>query len=124
MGRPKLTVHRDSHKRGPYTRKDKVKVRGAKVKGSTFKIKDRGAPGRTPKSQQFFHPKVHTGWKADMPMAERRRLVWKAHKGDLLASARSMQALSNVQREINPDVAVKARSDAVYFFRLHKKSKK
>ena len=105
--RAKLIVHRDSHKR-----------KSVKVKGSTFEIKDRGKLGRTPKSQQFFRPKVHTGWKADMPASKRRGLVLKAHKREFLASARSMQALSNIQHRINPDVAAKAKADADYFLSL------
>lgn len=122
MGRPKLTVHKDPHKRKPYTRKDGTKVKGAKVKGSTFKIKDRGKPGRTPKSQQFYHPKVHMGWKKTQSATERRRLALKAHKGDKLATARALLALSNV----TTDALTKERAgaDAMYFFNLHNKSKK
>src|SRR4030042_3173740 len=77
-------------RRKGYTRKD-----GVRVKASTFKIKDRGHKGRTPKSRQFFHPNVHTGWRKYMAAQVRRCLVLKAHKGDYLASARSMQALAN-----------------------------
>jgi hypothetical protein len=120
----KLTIHREAHKRKPYKRKSGVKVKGAEVKGSTFEIKDRGKPGRTPKSERFFHPKVHTGWEAGMPAEKRRRLVKKAHEGDLLASGRSMVALANVQHRINPDVAQKARADADYFFRELARRKK
>lgn len=114
---PKLRV-----KRKAYTAiRDGKKVKVSKSK--SFLIKDRGAKGRTPESEKFFEPKVHTGWQADMPAEERRRKVLRAHKSDALAAARSMQALSNVQHRINPDTAQKAKSDADYFFALNRKKK-
>jgi hypothetical protein len=109
----KLRVKRKAHKRN-----------GTKIPASTFLIKDRGKKGRTPEEDRFFQPEVHTGWKAGMSAEKRRRLVKKAHKSDLLAAGRSMQALANVQHRINPDVAKKAKSDADYFYRLHAKRKK
>jgi hypothetical protein len=49
----KLTVHRKGHTRKAFTAKrssgKKVKVAKARVKPSTFKISDRGKPGRGPK---------------------------------------------------------------------------
>jgi hypothetical protein len=119
----KLRVRRKAYKRKPYTRKGGVRVEGAKVPATTFSIKDRGKPGRTPEEERFFDPQVHTGWKADMPAGKRRNLVRRAHKGDILASARAMQALANVQHRINPDVARKAKADADYFFRLNDKKR-
>jgi hypothetical protein len=118
--RRKLKVRRKGYRRGAYTRKGGVRVKESKVSGSSFSIRDRGKPGRTPKSQRFFHPKRHTGWRADMPAERRRSLVKSAHGGNLLSSARSMQALANVQRRINPSVSAKAKSDADYFFRLNR----
>lgn len=120
----KLRVRRKSYIRKAYTRKDGTRVKASRVPSSSFRIKDRGKKGRTPKSGQFYHPKVKTGWEAGMPMEERRRKVLGAHKGDALASGRGMIALSNVQHRINPDVAKKARSDADYFFRMHQKKGK
>lgn len=117
-----LTVKRKSYKRKGYTRKGGVHVKSASVPSSTFKIKDRGKQGRTPKSQQFYHPKVKTGWEADMPMEKRRRLALRGHKGNKLATARGLLALSNVQKRINPEVSRKARSDADYFFSKHNKT--
>lgn len=105
------------------TRKAYIRKDGTRVKGTTFKIKDRGAKGRTPKAERWYEPGVETGWKADMPMAKRRRLALRAHKGDELATARSLLALSNVQKRINPVVSRKARSDADYFFARHKRGK-
>ena len=102
-------------------RKAYIRKGGTKVKATSFKIKDRGAPGRTPKSKQFYHPKVHSGWSKDMPMAERRRLALRAHKGNYLSAARSLQALSNVTTD--KTTKQKAAADAKYFFNLNKSKK-
>jgi len=48
----KLTIRRKGHTRKAFTAKragKKVKVTKARVKPSTFKIRDRGKPGRGPK---------------------------------------------------------------------------
>src|SRR5215218_2055111 len=48
----KLTIHRKGHTRKAFTAKragKKVKVTKARVKPSTFKIRDRGKPGSGPK---------------------------------------------------------------------------
>jgi hypothetical protein len=45
-----LRVSRPGYYRKPYTRSDGTRVAGAHVKGSTFKVKDRGMPGRGPKT--------------------------------------------------------------------------
>lgn len=105
---PQLTVTRKG-----YTRKD-----GTRVKAATFKIKDRGEPGRTPKAEQWFEPGVKTGWEKGQPESVRRAKVLKAHKGDELASARSMQALSNITTD--RETASKAGRDAKYFYRQHR----
>ena len=101
---PTITIHRKG-----YTRKD-----GVRVKASTFQVKDKGARGRTPKSERWYAPKVHSGWEKGMPLTKRRGLVLRAHKGDVLASARAMQALAN----ITTDTATRraAQSDAKYFY--------
>ena len=112
----KLRINRKAH-----TRKGCASTKTIRVPRTTFLIKDRGAKGRTPEEDRFFEPKVRMGWKADMPAGKRRRLAKKAHKGDLLATGRSMIALANVQHRINPSVAAKAKADANYFFRLYAK---
>jgi len=108
----KLTVRRKS-----YTRKD-----GTRVKSATFEIKDRGARGRTPKKKRWFEPGEPLGWVADDPMDKRRRIALRHRGGDYLATARALLALANVQKRINPAVSRKARADANYFFRMHKKT--
>jgi hypothetical protein len=109
-----LTVKRKPYKRKAYTRKGGIHVKAAKVPSASFKVKDRGKKGRTPKAQRFYHPKVKTGWEKGMPAEKRRRLVLRAHKGDKLATARGMQALANVTTDRPTRVA--ARADAKYFF--------
>ena len=46
MGR-KITVHRKAYTRKAYTRKDGTRVKETRVPATAFRIKDRGAPGRT-----------------------------------------------------------------------------
>lgn len=65
---------------------------------------------------------VHTGWKKDDPAEVRRRRQLLSHKNDLLATARSLQGLSNVTWE--PETKAKAKADAQYFYSLHRRYKK
>jgi hypothetical protein len=102
---PKLLIKRKS-----YTRKD-----GTRVKAATFKVADKGAPGRTPKSERWYSPKVRTGWSKNLSPQVRRTRVLRTHKGDVLAAARSMLALSNVTNDL--DTRHKSAVDAKYFFK-------
>ncbi len=100
-----------------------AKIRVTQIRNGkrvTFLTEDKGKPGKTPKREQFFEKGVTTGWMKDMPMDKRRRLVLKAHKGDKLSSARSMQSLANVTTDRETKRA--ARADAVFFFGEHKSS--
>jgi hypothetical protein len=101
-------------KRKAYKHKD-----GSMIKATTFKIKDKGKKGRTPKSERFFHPKVHTGWKKGMALSTRRSKVLKAHGNSFLAAARAMQSLANVTTDAATRLA--ARADALYFFKWNRK---
>ena len=93
-----------------------------KGKPVTFLTPDKGKSGKTPKDEQWYEPsEVESGWKKDLPEGERRRLVLKAHKGDELSSARSLQAKANVTTD--RETKQKARADALYFFRRHRKRK-
>jgi hypothetical protein len=68
---------------------------------------------------KWFHPKKDkTGWHKDLPAEKRRELVLKAHKGDFLAAAYSMQSLANVTTDKTTREA--AHADASYFFEKHK----
>lgn len=109
MVRKKLTVRREG-----YHRKD-----GTYVPPTTYKVEDRGKPGRTPKSKKWYKPTTTMNWSKDMPVAERRRNALRAHGGDALATARALQALSNVTTD--RETKREAEKDAKYFFDLHKK---
>lgn len=113
-----LTVKRKGHTRRAYLREDGTRVKFTKVSPSTFKIEDRGQPGRTPEDKRWFNPQVDTGWEKTQPEAERRVNVLTAHGGDELASGRAMQALANVTTDRETKRA--ARDDAKYFYRIHK----
>jgi len=54
-----------------------------------------------------------------MPLKKRRALVLKAHRGNVLASARAMQALANVT--IDKVTGKAAKADANYFYKLHRR---
>jgi len=70
---------------------------------------------RKPKSKRkWFRASTKTGWRKDMSMAERRRLVLRSHGGSSLSAAQGMQALANVTQD--PETKRKAKADAQYFF--------
>ena len=72
--------------------------------------------------EKFFHPKVHTGWHKNDNIWTRRKKALRAHKGDLLAAARALQALANVT--VDTSTAREAALDARYFYRMNRKQKK
>ena len=96
------------------TRKSYVRSDGTRVKGTTYYTQDKGAPGKTPESKKFYHPKVEMHWSKDRPPKVRRANALKAHKGDKLATARALQALANVTTDA--ETARPAKTDADYFF--------
>ena len=93
-----------------------------KGKRITFLTKDKGKPGKTPKGERWFEPGIETGWEKDQPESERRAKILDAHKGDELASARAMQALSNVTTDRKTKRLTRA--DALHFYRLHQGKQK
>lgn len=72
--------------------------------------------------EQWYHPTTHSGWHKTDSIEIRRKKALKAHGGDLLATARSLTALSNVTKDAQ--TRIKAQSDAKHFYTLHKKTKK
>lgn len=77
---------------------------------------------KTSKKKRWYAPKVHSGWEKSQPAKVRRKVLLKAHKGNLLSAARSKQALANVtQDEETRELAL---ADAKFFFEEHRKSKK
>src|SRR4030042_5999690 len=78
------------------TRKSYVRKDGTVVKGTTYYTEDKGKPGKTPESEKWYEHNVEMNWHKDEPAKVRRANALKAHKGDELATARALQALSNV----------------------------
>jgi len=89
-----------------------------KGKRVTFLTPDKGKPGKTPKAKQWYEPGIETGWEKEQPPNTRRAKVLRAHKGDELSSAQSLQALANVTTD--RETEKRARADAKHLFRLHK----
>jgi hypothetical protein len=99
--------------RKSYTRKD-----GTVVKGTTYFTEDKGKPGKTPESEKFYNPKVKMGWHKNLPADIRRSNALEAHGGDMLATARALQELSNVTTDAETKQLTKIYAD--YFFSKHK----
>lgn len=74
-----------------------------------------------PKRERWYNPTTEMGWRKDQKAGVRRRKALSAHGGDKLATARALQALANVTTDKTTKKL--ARSDALYFFTLHKKGK-
>ena len=124
----KLLVHRKAYTRRAYTRKDGVHVKESRVPASTFKVKDMGAPGRTPESRQWAKFETVTGWrKTQAPIERRRRLLGSTNGRSSMhdryvEAGRMINQLANVTTD--GPTELKARADANYFFRLAKKTGK
>lgn len=75
-----------------------------------------------PQKEKWFKPKIPMGWHKDDKPRTRRINALKAHKGNVLSTARALNALANV----TTDKTVKhlARLDAQYFFARYEKEKK
>ena len=99
------------------TRKAYVRKDGTVVKGASYYTKDKGKPGKTPKSEKWYQHNVEMNWHKDEPAKVRRANALKAHKGDELATARALQALSNVTTD--PETSKLAKTDADCFFARH-----
>ncbi len=110
-----ITIRRIGYKRRGYTREDGTMVASARVPSVTFKTEDKGAPGRTPNEDRWYHPKVKMNWHKADTAETRRRNALKAHQGDVLATARALVALSNVTTD-RPTEQL-ARTDARVLFK-------
>jgi hypothetical protein len=99
------------------TRKSYVRKDGMQVKATTYFTEDKGKPGKTPESQKFFHPDVKMNWHKDLSADVRRANALEAHGGDVLATARALQELSNVTTDTETKRLAKV--DADYFFSKH-----
>lgn len=105
-----LIIRRKGYRRSSYRRKDRTTVKGAYVPPATFKIKDRGAPGRTPKKKRWFRPRGKLdGWKADAPPAARRRALKRSvRRSGWTTTQRRLLALHNVTTDRETRMAAKA----------------
>ena len=111
------------HIRGTYVDLfgSKLPAKVAKNEGPKKKVK-RKRKRKASKKKRWYAPKVHSGWKKSQPAKVRRKLLLRAHKGNLLSAAKSKQALANVtQDEETREIAL---ADARFFFEEHKRSKK
>ena len=75
---------------------------------------------------KWYKPKVHSGWSKDLTPRGRRVKALRAHKGNYLSTARSLQALSNVNSGKKGDAGTRkaAGADAKYFYEMHRKTGK
>lgn len=70
-------------------------------------------------TDKFYHPRIQeTGWHKDLPVIKRRKKILKGYKGNILATARSLEALANVSRD--KATAKAALVDARYFYNLYR----
>ncbi len=101
------------------TRKPYVRKGGTEVSGTTYMTEDKGKPGKTPASEKFYQHNVELNWHKEDSPETRRANALKAHNGDELATARSLQELSNVTTD--PTTKQLTREDADYFFAKYDK---
>ena len=96
--------------------------KGKLIRRKAYTRADVGAPGRTPKAERWYEPKVtETGWSKEEDQETRIQLMLEAHDYDYLAAARALNALANVTKD--KSTAAKARSDAKRLFALHRQYK-
>ena len=102
-------------------KKTTFRRKGKLVRRKSYLRKDVGEPGRTPKSKRWDGEvfKTKTGWSKDLSAEERRDMALDAHDGDILATARGLQALANLSAD--RETKAKARADADYFFSLYRR---
>jgi len=117
-----MTTALVTYKRGAYVDAYGHKHPAKLIKRSAPSKKRKKRKKSTSKGRRWFAPKVRSGWEKGMPAGKRRRLLLKAHKGNLLSAARSKQALANVTQD--EETRVLALADARFFFERHKKEEK
>lgn len=107
-----LIIRRRPHLRRAFVRKDGVRVRATRVKGSVFRIKDRGSLGRGPRVIPPLR-KGTLGVSFSSPASVRRKkeiaLAKRIGERRVIAKLRALQVLN---KRINPSVAAKAKADA------------
>ena len=71
------------------TRKSYVRENGTVAKATSYYTEDKGKPGKTPITDRWYQHNVEMQWHKDLPAEIRRANALKAHKGDVLATARA-----------------------------------
>jgi len=72
--------------------------------------------------ERWFSPGTPLGWRKEWPSEKRRRVALRHRKGDVLATARALQALSNVTKDKRTKIL--ARSDAKYFYDKYRRKRR
>jgi hypothetical protein len=62
------------------------------------------------------------GWRKTMPQRDRIRVALRARRGDVLATARALNALANVTTDI--ETKRKARADASYLYKMYRQQRR
>lgn len=62
------------------------------------------------------------GWKKDMSREKRIGVALRSRRGNVLATARALNALANVTTDY--DTRVRARADAAYLYGVHRRQRK
>jgi len=78
------------------------------------------------KKKKWYKPSsVSLGWSKDDSQTLRRKNALSSRKGDFLACGRALMSLANIHsgKYGDKETERKARSDALYFFRQHRKNK-
>jgi len=73
------------------------------------------------KPDKFFEPGKSLNWRKVESQSKRRDAALRSRRGNSLKAARALQALANVTQDA--ETAHKARSDATYFFNIHRRRK-
>ena len=74
------------------------------------------------KTGKWYEHGKSLGWSKDDSQAKRRAAALRSRKGDALKAAKALQGLANVTTDY--DTKRKARADAIYFFNLHKRTRR
>lgn len=73
------------------------------------------------KTVRWFSAGSALGWRKEDTQTKRRRVALASRRGNLLSTARALQALSNVTRDA--ETKRRAHADAQYFYALYKKKR-
>ena len=72
--------------------------------------------------KRWFEPGKRLGWRKDDNQDKRRRIALRNRNGNLLKTARALQALSNVTKD--KDTKRKSHLDAQFFYRKYAKKRR